>query len=51
MQNTNFTKRDLLVDEVNVDLDVLGSALMSGVSCHVYSTDVVTEDNRGGGKR
>ena len=49
MQNMKFTKRDLLVDEVNVDLDLLGPTLMSGVSCHVYNTDVVTEDNRGGG--
>jgi hypothetical protein len=49
MQNTNFTKRDLLANEVNVDLDVLGLAVMSGVGCHVNNTDVVTEDNRGGG--
>jgi hypothetical protein len=49
MQNTNFTKRDLLTDEVNVDLDVLGLAVMSRVSCHVNSTDVVIEDNHGGG--
>ena len=45
MENMNFTKRGLLADEVNVDLDVLGPAVMSGVSCHVY---VVTEDNHGG---
>ena len=45
MQNSKFTKRDLLMNEVNVDLDVLGPAVMSGVSCHVY---VVTEDNHGG---
>jgi hypothetical protein len=49
MQNTNFTKRDLLVDEVNVNLDVLGLAVMNGVSCHVNSTNVVSEDNRGEG--
>jgi hypothetical protein len=38
MENTNFTKGDLLMDEVNVDLDVLGLAVMDGVCCHVYST-------------
>ena len=48
MENTSFTKGDLLTDEVNVDLDVFGLAVMDGVCCHVYSTDVVTEDNRGG---
>jgi hypothetical protein len=47
----NFTKRDLLMNEVDVDLDVLGPAVMNGVGCHVDSTDVVTEDNRGRGKR
>ena len=49
MENTNFTKGDLLIDEVNVDLGVLGSAVIDEVCCHVYNTDVVTEDNRGGG--
>jgi hypothetical protein len=49
MQNTNFTKPDLLADEVNVDLNVLGSAVMNEVSYHVYSTDAVTEDDRDGG--
>ena len=51
MQNTNFTKRDLLANEVDIDLDVLGPSMMNRVGCHVDSTDVVTEDNRGGGKR
>ena len=49
MQNTNFTKRDLLTDEVNVDLDVIGPAVMNGVGYHVNITDVVTEYNHGGG--
>ena len=49
MQNTSFTKRDLLVDKVNLDLDVLGLVVMNEVSCHVYNTDIVTKDNRGGG--
>jgi hypothetical protein len=34
---------------VNVNLDVLGLTVMNGVCCHVYSTDVVIEDNCGGG--
>ena len=39
MENTNFTKGDLLTDEVDVDLDVFGLAMMmDGVCCHVYST-------------
>ena len=48
MENMSFTKGDLLTDEVKVDLDVLGLAVMDGVCYHVYSTDVVTEDSRGG---
>jgi len=34
MQNTRFTKHDLLADEVNVDLDGLGIAVMNGVIYH-----------------
>jgi hypothetical protein len=34
---------------VNVDLDVLGPAVMNGVCCHVCSNDVVIEDNYGRG--
>ena len=34
MQNTRFTKHDLLVDEVNVDLDGLGIVVMNGVIYH-----------------
>jgi hypothetical protein len=45
MQNTNFTKGDLLGDQVNGNLDVLGPMVINGVSCHVYNTDVVIEDN------
>ena len=48
MENTSFTKGDLLTDEVNVDLDVFGLAVMDGVCCHVYNTDVVIEDKWGG---
>jgi hypothetical protein len=37
----NFTKHDLLADEVNIDHDVLGPAVMNRVSCRVYNTDIV----------
>jgi hypothetical protein len=37
------------MDEVNADLNVLvGLVVMNEVSCHVYNTDVVIEDNHGG---
>jgi hypothetical protein len=49
MQNINFTKCDLLADKDNVDLDVLGAAVMNRISYHVNNTDVVTKDNRGRG--
>ena len=51
MHNTNFTKRDLLANEMDIDLDVLGPSVMNRVGYHVDSTDVVTEDNRSRGKR
>jgi hypothetical protein len=39
MENTNFTKGDLLMDKVEVDPNVLGPAvIMDGVCCHVYNT-------------
>ena len=46
MENTNFTKGDLLTDEVNVDLYVLRPTVIERVCCHVYNANVVTEDNR-----
>jgi hypothetical protein len=39
----NLTKRDLLADEVNVDLDVLSPTVMNRVGYHVYNIDVVTK--------
>jgi hypothetical protein len=36
--------------EVDVDLDVLGLAVMNRVGCHVNNIDVIMEDNHGGGK-
>jgi hypothetical protein len=49
MENPNLTKGHLFTDEVNVDLDVLHSLAMDGVGRHVDCTDVVAEDNSGGG--
>lgn len=37
MQNTNFTKDDLSMDEVNVD------TVMNRVSWHIVSTNVIIE--------
>ena len=45
MENLYFAKSHLLSDEVNVDLNMFGPAMMSRVSCHIYSANVVTGDN------
>jgi len=50
MENPNVTKGHLFADEVNVDLDVLRSLVVDGVGRHVDGTDVVAEDNGGGGQ-
>jgi hypothetical protein len=50
MENPNLTKSHLFADEVNVDLDVLCSLVVDGVGRHVDGTDVITEDNSGGGQ-
>ena len=47
MKNTNFAKSHLLVDEVNVDLDVLGTTVVDRVGCHVDSANIVAVDNCG----
>jgi hypothetical protein len=49
MENPNLTKGHLFADEVNVDLDVLRSLVVDEVGRHVDCTDVVVEDNNGGG--
>ena len=51
MKNPNLTERHLLANEVDVNLDVLRAAMLDRVTCHVNSTDVITEDNGGGWKR
>ena len=48
-EHPNLSQGNLVMDEVNVDLDVLGPTVMNRISCHVNSTDVVTKDNHGGG--
>ena len=45
MKNTNFAKSHLLADEVDVDLDVLGTAVVDRVGCYVDSADVVAVDD------
>ena len=50
MENPNLTKGHLFADEVNLDLDVLRSLVVDGVGRHVDGTDVVAEDNGGGGQ-
>jgi hypothetical protein len=50
MENSNLTKGHLFADEVNVDLDVLRSFVVEGVGRHVDDTDIVAEDNCGGGQ-
>ena len=51
MKNTNFAKSHLLADEVDVDLDVLGTAVVDRVGCHVDSADVVVVDDSGDPQR
>ena len=47
MKNTNFAKSHLLADEVDVDLDVLGTMVVDCVGCHVDSANIVAVDNCG----
>lgn len=49
MKDTEFAERNLLPNEVDVDLDVLGPPVMDRVGRHVDTRDVVTVDNRGFG--
>jgi hypothetical protein len=45
VKNPNMTKRHLLANEMNVNLDVLGAAMLNRVGGHVDSTDIVAEDD------
>jgi hypothetical protein len=51
MKDFDLTKRDLLVNEVDINLDVLRSTMLNRVASHVNSTDVVAEDNGRRAKR
>ena len=45
MKNTDFAQGHLLADEVDVDLNVFGTAVMDRVGCHVDSANIVAVDN------
>ena len=51
MKNTDFAQGHLLMDEVDVDLNVLGTTVMNWVGCHVDSADVVAIDDSGDSQR
>ena len=47
MKNPNASKGYLFAHKVNVQLDVLRPAMMSGVGGKIHRGDIVTVDNRG----
>jgi hypothetical protein len=47
MQNPELTKCDLFPDEVNVQLNMFGPAMVYWILREVHSRDVVTVDDRG----
>jgi hypothetical protein len=47
MENTNLAESHLLTDEMDVDLNVLGTAVVDRVGCHIYSADIIIVDNYG----
>jgi len=51
MQNTDFTKGDSLSDEVQINLNMLGSLMLNRVAGEVDGTDVITIDHGGAAKR
>jgi hypothetical protein len=50
MKNPDLSKRHLLANEVNVNLDLLRPSVVNRVGRHVDGTHVVTVDNGGGGE-
>ena len=42
-----MTKRNLLPNKVDINLNVLGTTMLDRIRGHVDSTNVVTEDNNG----
>jgi hypothetical protein len=51
MKNPYLSERHLLANEVDVDLDMLRTSMLYRIAGHVYSADIVTEDNSRGAKR
>jgi hypothetical protein len=45
VKNSNVTESNLLTNEVNIQLNVLGAAMMNGVGGEVDNRDVVAEDD------
>ena len=45
MKNTNFAESHLLVNEVYIDLNVLGTTVVDRVGCHVDSANIVAVNN------
>jgi hypothetical protein len=42
----NLAHGNTIVNEVKIDLDVLGAVVLDGVHRHVDGTNIVTENNR-----
>lgn len=45
MKHSDLTERDLFTHEVDVNLDVLHTAMMNRAGCHIDDTHIVAEDN------
>ena len=45
VEDTDFPQRDLLADEVDINLDMLGATMMDSVGDHIDRADIVTIDN------
>jgi hypothetical protein len=46
MKDPDLSKRDLLADELNVELDVLRAPVVNRVGSHIDHADIVAIDNR-----
>ena len=46
MENANLSQSNLLADEVDVDLDMLGTTMMDGVGSHIDTAGIVAVDDR-----
>jgi hypothetical protein len=51
VQNADFTEGDSLSDEVQINLNMLGSLMLNWVGGEVDNTDVITIDHSGAAKR